>query len=375
MSDFTRFKPKFTAGQQRYHLSNANTIPGYVKASGQAISQSTYSNLYARVGNISDGNIFATWTIRTSVTSTAGVAAAAYLGDYFIYLANDIGTSTDAITFVNGNTNMSEYYNLTYGAGIYMVVGEGKTQVLNVLTSTNAINWTTQTSASATSMQSVTYGSVFAAAGWNGSLQTSTNGVTWTVRTSGTTSSILALAYGDGIYVYGGNGGVLATSTNAITWTARTSGTTSAIKSLIYGNGIYVYGGNGGTLATSTNAITWTARTSGTTSTIHTVNYFSGMNLYWYGGVNTVIASSTDAITWTARTTGGDKDINGLAYGKNGAIGNYNNMIFSAGGNSQLLSAVVTTYDLTQSFIVPSTVNFTYTYLNTTPSTHIKADY
>jgi hypothetical protein len=55
----------------------------------------------------------------------------------------------------------------------------------------------------------------------------------------------------DGLYVYGGNGGVLGTSTDAITWTRRTPGTTSSIRALTYDNGLYVYGGVGGVLGTA----------------------------------------------------------------------------------------------------------------------------
>jgi hypothetical protein len=72
------------------------------------------------------------------------------------------------------------------------------------------------------------------------------NDFTGTPVTSGTTTTIRSITYNNGLYVYGGFGGVLATSTDAITWTVGTSGTTSTIYSIIYGNGLYVYGGQGG---------------------------------------------------------------------------------------------------------------------------------
>jgi hypothetical protein len=116
-------------------------------------------------------------------------------------------------------------------------------------------------------LSQTTYSSLFAKVGLI------VNGLnTWTIRTPGTISFIRALTYSatDGLYVYGGDGGVLGTSTDAITWTRRTPGTISIIYALIYSatDGLYVYAGDGGTLGTSTNAITWTRRTPGTVSFI-----------------------------------------------------------------------------------------------------------
>ena len=68
------------------------------------------------------------------------------------------------------------------------------------------------------------------------------NAAVMTPVTSGTVSSISSTTYGNGLYIYGGVGGVLATSTDATTWTARTSGTTLVIYTLTYGNGLYAYG-------------------------------------------------------------------------------------------------------------------------------------
>lgn len=127
----------------------------------------------------------------------------------------------------------------------------------------------------------------------------------WISRTSGTTSNINALTYGNGLYVYGGNGGVLATSTDAVTWTSRTSGTTSIIRALTYGNGVYVYAGDGGVLASSTDAITWTTRTSGTTSSYYAMTYGNGKYIAVgsaAGGTGAVISTSTDGTTWSIQT-------------------------------------------------------------------------
>jgi hypothetical protein len=161
------------------------------------------------------------------------------------------------------------------------------------------INFGTLRNSNTTSIiNTLTYGNgIYVYAGNGGVLATSTNGVDWTLQTSGTTSNINALTYGNGTFVYAGVGGVLRTSTNGITWTARTSGTTSNINALTYGNGTFVYAGVGGVLRTSTNGVDWTLQTSGTTSNINTLAYGNGT--FVYGNDNSVVGTSVDGVTWT----------------------------------------------------------------------------
>ena len=115
-------------------------------------------------------------------------------------------------------------------------------------------------------------------------------GYNWTTRTSGTTSIIYSLTYGNGIYVYGGWGGVLATSTDGTTWTAQASGSSTYIFALTYGNGLFVYVGSTGASGTSTNAITWTSLTAPTSNALNAVTYGNG--LYVYGGYGALATSA-----------------------------------------------------------------------------------
>ena len=158
-------------------------------------------------------------------------------------------------------------------------------------------------------LSQATYSSLFAKVGL---IQDGNVFKTWTRRTPGTVSVIRALTYADGLYVYGGDGGVLGTSTDAITWTIRTPGTTTFILALTYADGLYVYVGTSGVLGTSTNAITWTLRTSGTVNQINALTYADG--LYVYGGNFGAIVTSTDAITWTIRTSNTTSSIRALTY-------------------------------------------------------------
>src|SRR6185295_6630412 len=131
-------------------------------------------------------------------------------------------------------------------------------------------------------------------------------GTIWTSRTSGTTTTINALTFGsvfvffgNSLYVYAGGGGALATSVDAITWTARTSGTSSAISSITYG-GAYVYVSTAGLIASSTDAITWTARNSPTVSNLTAIAF--GNSKYVAVGQSGTIVTSTDGTTWNTKT-------------------------------------------------------------------------
>jgi hypothetical protein len=254
-----------------------------------------------------------TWTARTSGV-TANINALTYAANTFVYAGNTpsiatpavLATSTDAITWTLRQALTTSTLNaLTYGSGEFLAYGD------------NGMILNSQDAAYPGSKWLLADGGVVSQAAYPSlfkkvQFRTSAFGA-WTARTSGTTSGIFAATYGNALYVYAGEGGVLATSTDATTWTARTSGTSSIIAALTFGNGIYVYAGNGGVLATSTDGITWTARTSGTTSNITALTYGNG--IFMYGGSGGVLATSTDAITWTARTSGTTNQINGLAFG------------------------------------------------------------
>lgn len=224
---------------------------------------------------------------------------------------------------------------------------------------------------------------------------------TWTARTSGTTSPIRSVIYENSLYVYAGNGGILATSTDAITWTARTSGTSFNIFSLTYGNGLYVYAGQGGVLATSTDAITWTARQSNASGGINTIIY--GNSLYVYGSSSGFLATSTDAISWYGAISNSSATINSLIYanssylaaGTNGyavsddginwnpifvpgpfqglsvTYGSGNTTYVISGSIGQILTAQPYTYNTASDFALPACLPNTLNYL-TAPKTYAK---
>ena len=328
-------------GQLQYFANaggdSAYTAQGWLKCSGQVLTQATYTALYASVGLLNPPGQF--WLNQNSTTTTTMSAIIYGNGVYAIAGGNTILSSTDLKTWTKRPAPcVGNFLAGTFGANTFMFTGSSS----NIVTSTDATSWSSKlpnvtnsganagnfllwttkfvapvaggvfvTSTDAnlftayqspmtTNVFSLAFGnSLYVAGGQLGQVLTSTDAQTWTARTASTTSSVQALVYGTQ-WVAAGQGGMIKTSTDAITWTAQTSGTSSNLYSLTYGNSLYLFGGVGGVLATSTDAVTWTSRTSATTSTISTITFGT---VYAYGGGGGRIASSTDAITWTNRTS------------------------------------------------------------------------
>ncbi len=209
-------------------------------------------------------------------------------------------------------------YNLTYGNGIFVVVGDYGA----ILTSPDGLVWTTSRPSSTleSNLAAVAYASgTFVAVGDSGTILTSAdNGATWTSRTMVMTEHLLAVAAGNGKFVALGDAGVmLISSDQGATWTRQSPVTTSYLCGLTYGNGVFVAVGDSGTILTSADSgATWTARNSGVVETLCAIAYGNGK--FVAAGDNGMILTSADSgATWTPQTVGGGADIvfNGVAYG------------------------------------------------------------
>ena len=201
---------------------------------------------------------------------------------------------------------------ITYGNGLFVTVGKKG----RILTSPDGISWTVNdiTSGILRNPNGITYGnSTFVTVENSGKILTSSdNGTSWVNRTSGSTNSLNEVTYGNSTFVTVGDSGKIITSSDGTTWTSRSFDGVFGTKfyGVTYGNELFVIVGNRGTILTSSDGTSWTERTSGTNWWLNVVKYLNG--LFIIGGDRGIILTSSDGISRTE--TGGEK-ITGIIIG------------------------------------------------------------
>jgi hypothetical protein len=253
----------------------------------------------------------ATWTQR-SFSNDYGLASVAYGNGIFVAVgeSGSIGpgptggklfgtilTSPDGITWTARSLGTATYplCGIAYGNGIFIAVGNPPPAVFNPLSSEQAVT----------------------SSGLDAIILTSSDGITWTPQSSAGASFLSEVAYGNGIFVAVGN--TILTSPHGITWTPQSSGSDNSLSGITYGNGIFVAGGDLGAILTSPNGVTWITRSSGITDNLSGVAYGDGI-LVAVGGSNIIgpfgsILTSLDGETWTIRSSGSTNNLFGIAYG------------------------------------------------------------
>ncbi len=186
------------------------------------------------------------------------------------------------------------------GVGIWVAVTEmgnaGEASGKTIMTSTDTVTWTPQTTPNTNRWKNVSYGNglfVAVADAGTASIATSTNGTDWTARTNPNYSGGWSdVSYGNGVWVVVGSNSRVMTSTNGTTdWTLRTITQTNQWRSVVYGNGVWVAVANNGTdrvMTSSDNGTTWTSQ--------GTFDYVS-WNDVSYGGGKLVAVGSYNSVT------------------------------------------------------------------------------
>lgn len=154
---------------------------------------------------------------------------------------------------------------VAFGNGVFVGVGgtAGIQQGLNILNSTNGINWK-HTNVPGVPfdirMSAVTYGGgQFVAVGQRGAIFTSRDGLSWkrSPALPDEPFDFSASTYGQGLFVAVAAGGFIYSSPDGVNWTRQDSGTSQSFFDIVYGNGKFVVGRNSGLILTSSDSFTW----------------------------------------------------------------------------------------------------------------------
>ena len=280
-------------------LTSREEPTDYLKANGQVVSQSVYSDLFAVTGLLGGSFPATTWNIESEDPGSIGKMR--YLNGTFvacsiyaqIWLSDDDGANWSYYSLPSQRAQ-----DITYAEdlGLYVACGNNNT----ISTSPDGQSWTARTVPGSSSKYSITYSQaagLFVCGGYSGTLVTSPDGINWTSRTSGL-AFISASTYGNGVFVIGDFSGQIATSPDGITWTFRTTLADDVYElSYVSDWGLFVATCASGYIYTSPDGMTWTSQTSPSTQYLTSHCYVDGKLLV--GGSSGDILVSSNGTSWS----------------------------------------------------------------------------
>ncbi|MEM9243521.1 MAG: hypothetical protein AAGA27_05630 [Pseudomonadota bacterium] len=215
----------------------------------------------------------ANW-IRQTISSNERLNDVIYANEQFVV----VGNSGQIVSSVVGNlwdlqqVGTEDFYGVAYGNGLFVAVGSNPSQV--AISSNSGENWNLEnTNQNNGVLNSITYSDgQFVAVGQGGTIVTSTDGVNWTTQTSTTTETLNRIIYAEGMFVAVGNNGTVVTSLDGIIWTSQTIGGGAdnlfGIRYIpsylpVSATGLFIAVGSNGSIYTSPTAASssWTSRT------------------------------------------------------------------------------------------------------------------
>jgi photosystem II stability/assembly factor-like uncharacterized protein len=238
-------------------------------------------------------------TARTNPLPTTNLHGVAYGIAGFIAVGDNglVLQSTNAIDWTQQTSGTVQHLNaaVSNSAGAYVAVGRGGTVVTS---SDGGTSWTTPGSGTLGDLYGVTWGAQrFVAVGAEGLIVTGQTGSDWSQPEPLTQRTLRAAAFGallvsgataaTNVYVVVGDGGTVLTSNDTGTWTLQPPFTTKNLRGVTFG-GRFVAVGEDGAVFTSTDGVSWQARTSGTTADLNAVaRQISGYTAVGEAGTNT----------------------------------------------------------------------------------------
>jgi hypothetical protein len=295
------------------------------------------------------------WKTQSSGT-TGNLYCVAYGNGTFAVGGEYTLTSSDGVTWSVKSTTSPLgyyrirsiiYYNNAFIASATEILGAG--WIINppssyIISSTDGITWSVNTSFRSTVVRGLIYGSDkyvgagFGGNGGYGATFTSSNGTTWSEQscsTCGFGNLLNGVAYGNNTYIAVGYQGIIRVSSDGLTWNDGGSmylRHDARLNKIIYVDSAFIAVGGSWMnpniiyedlgpmesgyipIITSTDGSAWTARSSGIAeNSFYDVAY--GSSTYVVVGGNGLILSSTDRVNWIVRTSGTDYQIYNVVYG------------------------------------------------------------
>ena len=209
-------------------------------------------------------------------------------------------TSANGTTWAPQNSGVTAYLaGAAYGNGLFVVgmlfpAGMGS----GFLTSTDGVAWTQQgLTVSGATVAGLAYGNgLFVAVGSGGLILTSTDAVNWVTESSGTTADLYRVAYSGGTFLVTGSSGSVLTSANGTNWVSRNLGTMEHLWGAAFGEGTVVVVGDGGAILQSgvvPPGGATLAPVPGWTGGVFGLSLSAPLGGQWE------VQASTDLLTWT----------------------------------------------------------------------------
>ena len=237
-----------------------------------------------------------------------------YGAGLYVAVGNNGGvmTSPDGITWTSRTTPTNSAVSVVYGGGQFVVVSSDTSAVI---TSPDGITWTNRPiSARSLFWTSVTYGTVagvgiYVAVAWEcrsfctsevpWRVMTSPDGINWTLRNVPVANYWRSVTFANGLFVAVSSSGTdnrVMTSPDGITWTSRTAAVGG--EEITYGGGQFVAVGAAGAVMTSPDGITWTTQVNPVGAPRMNGIAYGGGQFVAVGAAGAVM-TSPDGIIWT----------------------------------------------------------------------------
>jgi hypothetical protein len=265
-------------------------------------------------GAYTDSSTASTWTTNT-LSANTGWYDLEFSEESKLWVGvsenGPITRSSDLVTFTASQT-VGAARSIKYINELDLWIAGGRTSQgsgnLAMFTSTDGINFTTQSTPSVSTMiEDITWnGSLAVAVGAGAVLITSPNGTSWTQRTAAT-GDWHGVGYSPqlGLFVAGGLNGQIATSSNGIDW--NTTAVAGSWRRFAWSPTLNLFIGTrvGSTIAYSSDGGTWTASSSGSGNWWDAVwnEEYQRFFVTRISSQTRPVWTSTDGINWTQQIT------------------------------------------------------------------------